>query len=73
MDEFGSVRTLVRALAQFHGRGRYFAVSIATSNSARVAYGWRVFEAMLGGVYLGPVIEIFSGRRHIGTFVLTLT
>ena len=46
---------------------------IATSNSARVAYGWRVFEAMLGGVYLGPVIEIFSGRRHIGTCVLTLT
>jgi hypothetical protein len=46
---------------------------IATSNSARVAYGWRVFEGMLGGVYLGPVIEIFSGRRHIGTCVLTLT
>jgi non-canonical (house-cleaning) NTP pyrophosphatase len=47
--------------------------SIATSNSARVAYDWRVFEGMLGGVNLGPVIEIFSGRRHIGTCVLTLT
>jgi hypothetical protein len=41
--------------------------SIATSNSARVAYGWRVFEEMLGGVYLGPVIEYFGsdGYRHL--------
>jgi hypothetical protein len=41
--------------------------SIATSNSARVAYGWRMFEDMLGGVYLGPVIEYFgsAGYRHL--------
>jgi len=47
--------------------------SIATSNSARVAYDWRVFEGVLRGAYLGPVIEIFSGRRHVGTCVSTLT
>jgi hypothetical protein len=41
--------------------------SIATSNSARVAYGWRVFEDMLGGIYLGPVVEYFGseGYRHL--------
>ena len=41
--------------------------SIATSNSARLAYGWRMFEEMLGGVYLGPVIEYFGsdGYRHL--------
>lgn len=30
--------------------------SIATSNSARAAYGWRVFDEMLGGLYVGPEI-----------------
>lgn len=41
--------------------------SIATSDSARVAYGWRVFEDMLGGIYLGPVVEYFGseGYRHL--------
>ena len=41
--------------------------SIATTNSARIAYGWRVFEEMLGGIYVGPVIEYFSsdGYRHL--------
>ncbi|MGB8554955.1 MAG: cellulose biosynthesis protein BcsS [Pseudolabrys sp.] len=40
--------------------------SIATTNSARIA-GWRVFEEMLGGIYVGPVIEYFSsdGYRHL--------
>ena len=37
--------------------------SIATSNSARIAYGWRVFEEMLGGVYLGPDHRIFRLGR----------
>jgi len=46
-------------------RGNFLGLS--TSNSARVAYGWRVFEEMLGGVYLGPVIEYFGsdGYRHL--------
>jgi hypothetical protein len=40
--------------------------SIATSNSARAAYGWRVLEDMLGGIYVGPEIQYFgsSGYRH---------
>jgi hypothetical protein len=40
--------------------------SIATSNSARIGYGWRVFEDMLGGVYVGPEVQYFSsdGYRH---------
>jgi len=42
--------------------------SIATSNSARVGYGWRMFEEMLGGVYVGPEIQYFGsddGYRHL--------
>jgi len=41
--------------------------SIATSNSARVGYGWRIFEEMLGGVYVGPEIQYFGsdGYRHL--------
>jgi len=40
--------------------------SIATSNSARAAYGWRVLEDMLGGIYIGPEIQYFGsiGYRH---------
>jgi hypothetical protein len=40
--------------------------SIATSNSARIGYGWRVFEDMLGGVYIGPEVQYFGsdGYRH---------
>jgi hypothetical protein len=40
--------------------------SIATSNSARAAYGWRALEDMLGGIYVGPEIQYFgsSGYRH---------
>ena len=33
--------------------------TIATSNSARIAYGWRVLEEMLGGIYIGPEVSIF--------------
>jgi Cellulose biosynthesis protein BcsS len=40
--------------------------SIATSNSARAAYGWRVLENMLGGIYIGPEIQYLGsiGYRH---------
>ena len=40
--------------------------SIATSNSARAAYGWRVLDEMLGGIYIGPEIQYFgsSGYQH---------
>jgi cellulose biosynthesis protein BcsS len=40
--------------------------SIATSNSARIAYGWRVLEEMLGGIYIGPEVQYFGsdGYRH---------
>jgi hypothetical protein len=50
---------VVRAVAQFHGRRRCL--------TARVAYGWRVFEDLLGGIYLGPVLEYFGseGYRHL--------
>jgi hypothetical protein len=41
--------------------------SIATSNSARAAYGWRVFDEILGGLYVGPEIQYFGsdGYRHL--------
>jgi len=41
--------------------------SIATSNSARGAFGWRIFEDMLGGIYVGPEIQYFGsdGYRHL--------
>jgi hypothetical protein len=41
--------------------------SIATGNSARIGYGWRVLEDMLGGVYVGPEIQYFGsdGYRHL--------
>ena len=50
--------------------------SIATTNSARIAYGWRVFEEMLGGIYVGPVIEYFGsdGYRHLrlGAYITSI-
>ena len=41
--------------------------SIATGNSARAAYGWRILEEMLGGVYVGPEIQYIGsdGYRHL--------
>ena len=41
--------------------------SVATSNSARAAYGWRVLEEMLGGIYIGPEVQYFGsdGYRHV--------
>lgn len=40
--------------------------SIATSDSARIANGWRVLEQMLGGIYIGPEVRYFGsdGYRH---------
>ena len=40
--------------------------SIATSNSTRAAYGWRVLEEMLGGIYIGPEAQYSgsAGYRH---------
>jgi hypothetical protein len=50
--------------------------SIATSNSARIAYGWRVLEEMLGGLYVGPEIQYFGsdGYRHLrlGAHITTM-
>ena len=41
--------------------------SVAASNSARMAYGWRVLEDMLGEVYIGPEVQYFGseGYRHL--------
>jgi hypothetical protein len=38
--------------------------SIATSNSARAAYGRRVLEDMLGGIYVGPEIQYFGSSEY---------
>jgi len=38
--------------------------SIATSNSARVAYGWRALEDMLGGIYVGLEIQHFGSSGY---------
>lgn len=38
--------------------------SIATSNSARAAYGWRVLEEMLGGIYIGPEAQYFGSASY---------
>lgn len=50
--------------------------SIATSNSARIAYGWRVLDEMLGGLYVGPEIQYFGsdGYRHVrfGAHITTM-
>jgi len=42
--------------------------SIATSNSARLAYGWRVFKDRFeDGFYVGPEVQYFGadGYRHL--------
>lgn len=40
--------------------------TIATSNSARLSFGWRVLEE-IGGFYLGPEVQYFGsdGYRHL--------
>jgi Cellulose biosynthesis protein BcsS len=41
--------------------------TIATNNSARIAYGWRVLEDVFGGFYVGPEMQYFAsdGYRHL--------
>jgi hypothetical protein len=42
--------------------------TIATSNDARIAFGWRIFEELLlDGFYLGPEAQYFGadGYRHL--------
>ena len=50
--------------------------SIATSNTARIAYGWQILDDMLGGVYVGPELQYFGsdGYRHLrlGAHVTTM-
>ena len=50
--------------------------SIATSDTARIAYGWRILDDMIGGVYVGPEVQYFGsdGYRHVrvGAHVTTL-
>jgi hypothetical protein len=50
--------------------------SIATSDTARIAFGWRILDDMLGGVYVGPELQYFGsdGYRHlrIGAHVTTI-
>jgi hypothetical protein len=50
--------------------------SIATSDTARIAFGWRILDDMLGGVYVGPELQYFGsdGYRHlrIGAHVTTM-
>lgn len=50
--------------------------SIATSDTARIAYGWRILDDMLGGVYVGPELQYFGsdGYRHLrlGAHVTTM-
>lgn len=50
--------------------------SIATSDAARIAFGWRILDDMLGGVYVGPELQYFGsdGYRHlrIGAHVTTI-
>jgi len=49
-------------------KGTDLGVRIATSNSARLAYGWRVCEDMFeDGFYVGPEVQYFGaeGYRHL--------
>lgn len=41
--------------------------SIATNNAARLAFGWRVLEDIVGGFYIGPETQYFGsdGYRHL--------
>jgi Cellulose biosynthesis protein BcsS len=41
--------------------------TVATNNSARFAYGWRVLDDLVGGFYIGPEIQFYAsdGYRHL--------
>ncbi len=38
--------------------------TIATNNSVRVAYGWRVLEDIVGGFYVGPEAQYFASDGY---------
>jgi hypothetical protein len=38
--------------------------SIAMNNSARIGYGWRVLEELLGGLYVGPETQYFRSDGY---------
>jgi len=38
--------------------------SIATENSARAAYGWRILNDLLGGIYVGPEMQYFGSQGY---------
>jgi hypothetical protein len=38
--------------------------SIATGNSARAAYGWRILNDPLGGIYVGPETQYFGSQGY---------
>jgi cellulose biosynthesis protein BcsS len=38
--------------------------SIATSDTARIAYGWRILDDMLGGIYVGPEFQYFGSDGY---------
>ena len=38
--------------------------SIATGNSARVAYGWRILNDLMGGIYVGPETQYFGSQGY---------
>ena len=61
-------RILDRADAEDDGRRELSLSTIATSNAARLAYGWRVCEDMFeDGFYVGPEAQYFGsdGYRHL--------
>ncbi|HEY6383386.1 MAG TPA: cellulose biosynthesis protein BcsS [Pseudolabrys sp.] len=38
--------------------------SIAAANSARAAYGWRILNDLLGGIYVGPETQYFGSQGY---------
>jgi hypothetical protein len=38
--------------------------SIVSIHSARIGYGWRIFEDMLGGLYVGPEVQYFGSDHY---------
>jgi len=38
--------------------------SIAAGNSARAAYGWRILNDLLGGIYVGPETQYFGSQGY---------
>ena len=50
--------------------------TIATSNTARIGFGWRIFEDMLGGIYAGPEAQYFGSvgyrQLRLGTHITSM-